>query len=901
MRQGFKIPHAKVRFDFIFHHKIFFWEVHIRFSTGIIKTESFTTHRKEGKIIPPQRWKAVNMDKVREIFEKDSTPLANDKLKAYIKSVFLSGGSVLNETNEIEIEMAFNSIKKRARARGWVKPSHNAKLHASAWPTWKKKLYQQLYNRGFSTNELAEHSVFKDDFAYCADKESAVRNFARSIPGCSAKKRREAIARRKVETKPPSLPVRRWPEAEIIEVPKTNWERPGQRVAYFSYGPYRVAGWRRGLFTLGGLIFALEGCHFPVFAGGFLSKDWIQAEIKKLSEGVPKRFVQDIIHHVKEETVKALQYVLPRFKKPDGTFIRWYIMASKPVDGKYGEDILRRLQELMPNNMRQYSTGGEKIEVTMPDGRSSIYHGVVLPKRSRLPAKYMSAKVERDIEDVEEQTSREYPHLWVHGTSASAIYKPAGERMVPYISLPAFHKLEAEDKKISENQVGMAVVEEMPDGDRLIHFWSFRDLIAQEREFITGIKDGASDLHKKIVEVLKRSGARHPGRLIDDLNRLYGIEIDQKRLEEEIKFLVEPKRSTRLTWPGLQYDEASQRYDFHLDWIQETLRYVFPSLDKEGWHEDSFLFFGCLHAGYTTTDYEFVMRKFVEKILQYNIKVFCGIGDFIAGLAHSMMHRGEIFQMNNTDQEQFAGEMLATIIYRVFTSRFEKKLEASKEKTLSREEVLSLVDECLLLFLIKKGNHDRWQERDGNTALDTFYRVLKSLLIQYIHAYLFGKGFAEVDPRQIIERKMVFLPEYRPIYTLASGIKVGLTHPHMARADTTSLRAEKALRKFSNKWGCQVVGIANFHVATSIHKWWPHIGQTVAVQTGTEVIDTDFELNKLKDLDFGPLYLKVLSYKGRIYRTTITAFNKPLLEDPYRKDIDVQAFKKKLGLLGYTN
>lgn len=850
--------------------------------------------------MPPQRWNNVDMDRVRKIFQEDSTPAANDKLRVYIQSEVLSGYAGSAKVKARDLELAFNSIKARARRRGWVKPSHNAKHHASAWPSWKKKLYAQLYNRGLRSNELAEHPVFRDDFASCMDTESAVKNFARSVPGCSAKKRREAMAIKKMEVKPPSLAARRWPEAEIIEVSKVNWERPGKRIAYFSYAPYRVDGWRRGLFTLGGMIYALEGCHFPVFAGGFLSKKWVQAEIKKLSEGVSKRFMQDIVVHVKEEIVKALQYVLPRFKAPDGTFSRWYMMACEPVDGPHGEEILRRLQELMPDNMRQYSTGGEKIEVKMPDGQPSIYHGVVLPKRSRLPAKYMSAKVERDIEDVEEQTSREYPHLWVHGTSATAIYKPAGERMVPYISVPAFHKLEAQDKKIAENQVGMVIVEEMPDGDRLIHVWSFRDLIAREREFITGIKDGATDLHKKIVEILKRKGARHPGRLADDLKEDYNLKVNQEELVKEIAFLVEPKRSPRLTWPGLQYDKASQRYDLHRDWIQETLRYVFPPFDKEGWHEDSFLFFGCLHAGYTTTDYEFVMQKFVEKILQYDIKVLCGIGDFIAGLVHSMMHRGEVFQMNNTDQEQFAGEILATIIYRVFTSRFEKKLEELKDKTLAREDILSLIEKCLPLFLIKKGNHDRWQERDGNTALDTFYRVLKSLLIQYLHAYLASKGFIDINPREIVEKKMVFLPEYRPVYTLPSGIKVGLTHPHMARADTTSLRAEKALRKFANKWGCQVVGVANFHVAISIHKWWPHIGQTVAVQTGTEVIDTDFELNKLKDLDFGPMYLKVLSYKGRVYRTTIAAFNKPTLEEPYRKDIDVQALKKKLGLLGYV-
>lgn len=846
--------------------------------------------------MPLQKWN-VDMEKVQKIFIENKSPGANDLLREYLaKEIFpLREGASDDEKakRDQELHLAFLSTQKRARQRGWFQKYHNSCFHASAWPGWKKKLYTQLHNKGLGEEELAEHNVFKEDFAACNDTKSAVRNFARSLRECSAKKRNEAIAKRKAEVKPPDLPTRRWPEAEVIEISQEAWDRPGSRVAYFSYGPYRAEGWRRGLFVLGGLIFALEGCRFPVFAGGFLSKEWVTDELKRLSEGVPKQFLPDVESHVMEETARALQWVLPRFKRPDGKLTRWYMMDSKPFDGPHGKEIIKRLQALRPEDVRQYKTGGEKVEVRM-DGQPSVYHGVVLPKRSRLHSKYMSAKVETDIEDVEDQTSRDYPHLWVHGTSATAIYKPAGERTVPYISIPALKKLEAEDKKIAENQVGITIVEEMPDGDRLVHVWNFRDLIANEREFITGIKEGATDFHKKIAEILKREGARHPGRLADDLD------VEQSKLEEEIKFLVEPKRSLRLTWPGLHYDEASQRYDFHLDWIQEVLRYVLPSLDKDGWHEDSFLFFGCLHAGYTTTDYEFVVEKFVEKILQYDIKILGGIGDFIAGLAYYMMHRGEIIgSLNNTEQEQFAGEIKATIIYKVFVTRFEKWLKGLNGRIPSKEEVLAAVDLYLLLVFIKKGNHDRWQERDGNTALGTFYRVLVSLLIKHIGTYLSGKGFVGIDVREIVEKKMVFLPEHRPVYTLPSGIKVALIHPHMARADTTSLRVEKALKKFS-KLGCQVVGVANFHVATSVHKWRPKTGQAIAVQIGTQVIDTDFEYNKLKDLDFGPMYLKVLSYKGRIYRTTVAAFNKPILEEPYRKDIDVPELKKKLGLLGYS-
>ncbi|QQG45624.1 MAG: hypothetical protein HYW89_01750 [Candidatus Sungiibacteriota bacterium] len=713
--------------------------------------------------------------------------------------------------------------------------------------------------------------------------------------GWPAAKTTATSPRTKREEKPPEFLQRRWPEPETIEVPRDKWERPGARVAYLSYSAYRNSGWRQGLPQLAVEIAANYGCHFPVFAGGLLDKEWVQKEVKRLTANFGRRYAGEITEHVKDEIVRALLSTLPKSKKPDGSLARWYLMASIPYDGpeQQAEAILRRLQELR-EDVRQYKTGGERIEIKQPDGRPSIWHGVVLPKKRRLSSKYMSAKPERDIEDVEDQTSRGYPDLWVHGTSATAIFKPSGERAVPYITLPAIHKLEAEKKQIAENQVGLAIVEEMPDGDRLIHWWSLRDLIARERGFITGIKEGATDLHKKIVAIIKREGARHPGRLADELG------IDRQTLNQEIQFLVEPKRSGRLTWPGLQYDEHSQRYDFHGDWTQEMLRYALPR-DGEGWHEDSFLFFGCLHAGYTTTDYDFVVKNFPEIILKYGIKVLAGVGDFIAGLHHSFMHKGEIFQLNNTEQEQFAGEIVATVIYKVFTARFEEALKLFEGRTPTTEEITSLVDKSLLLFLIKKGNHDTWQEYDGNTALQKFYDTLTALLPYHLRVYLAGKGFTTIDPTAIVRKKTVLVPEHRPVYTLPSGINVGLTHPHMARADTTSLRAEKALKFFAQRYGCQVVGVANFHVAVCAHKWWPKNGQCVVMQTGTEVILTDFEYNKLKGLDFGPLLLKTLSYKGRIYRTTMAAFNKPLLteEEIPPKWTDVTKLKKRLGLLGY--
>src|SRR3989344_3292293 len=312
----------------------------------------------------------------------------------------------------------------------------------------------------------------------------------------------------------PILATRKWGEPQTVLTPGS---RTGeiQKVAYVSHALFGNEGWRAGLLRFAGEVIRLEEAHFVVFAGGIVNKDWFKREVAGLSKGYSKEYTPSITAHIEDEVARALAAHLPRFKYPDGSFKRWYIMTSRPFDGVHGDRIIRKLQ-VYRDDVRHYREGGERIEVRQPLGKKSIFHGVVLPKASRLPARYMSAKIERDILDVEGQTSRELPDLWVHGTSATAVFKPSGERKVPYISIPALEKLEAGDVKIAENQVGITIVEETSSGRR-IHVWSFRDFIAQERLNITGIKDGATKLQRAIVEIIKREGARHIGRLADEL------------------------------------------------------------------------------------------------------------------------------------------------------------------------------------------------------------------------------------------------------------------------------------------------------------------------------------------------------------------------------------------------
>ena len=696
---------------------------------------------------------------------------------------------------------------------------------------------------------------------------------------------------------------RSWPEPEILEITEEAWRRPGTRRGYTSRWDYKGPGYRSGIILEDCLKFVEEGCNFIDFAGGVTNKEYIKKELRRRFKAVKPSLRGGVTEHFLTESAKELASVIPKIKKPVSVwadkskpeFVRFYISTSRVYDGPYseryestyGEEIARRLQALRPDDIRLENEGSTRLEVK---GVGEI-DWVISPMKHRLPSKYYSAAAEREIEDKAGQSDQPLPDLYVVGTQASAIHKTGGskdmpnvgEKDRPYITIPASCRLEA--TTVAENQEGIVIAESV-NGNRFVRYWNFKDLIHREKQFITGIKEGASELHKKIVDVIKNHGAMTVGLLADKL------EVDRQTVEREIKFLEEPKMSTRKTWPGLFYNPKSQRYDFHLDWLQERLRYRLP----ENYVEDTFLFFGCLHAGYTTTDYEHFVKEYPEIIVDHKVKNLVGLGDFIAGLKHSLMHRGEIIgALNNTDQEIFAAELVSTIRFKAFKRLFEDALLKFTDKKPNAEELKSIISNPLVLtdFVYIDGNHDGWQLAEGTTPLVTFHDKMEKILTREINALLVANNLPAIDIDGLVDKKLIHLPDFEPVYKLPSGLTLGCRHPGMARADTTSLRAQKALDAF----GTQIAGIANFHVATTVRKWRPDLGQCVAIQAPTQVIYTPFEGSKMKKLDFGPVFLRTLSSNRRIYMDETAYFNKPMLKEPSLKWIDVDKLKDSLGLL----
>lgn len=694
-----------------------------------------------------------------------------------------------------------------------------------------------------------------------------------------------------------------WPEPEVLEISEEAWHRSGARRGYMSRFDYKGPGYRSGIILEECRKLVEEGCHFIGIVGGLISKSYVKKELRRRFKGVKTHLRDSVTEHFLNEAAKELASVIPKIKKPISIwadpakleFVRFYISTSPIYDGPYseryestyGEEIARRLQTLRQDDIRLENEGSARLEIK---GVGEI-DWIISPTKHRLPTKYYSGAAEREIEDKSGQSDQLLPDLWVVGTPASAIHKTGGSKKMPnigekdrpYITVPASCRLEA--STVAENQEGIVTVNSIDD-NHFVRFWNFKDLIHKEKLFITGIKDNATELHKKIVEVIKEHGAMTIGLLSDKIN------VDRQTIEAAIKFLEEPKMSDRKTWPGIFYNPKSQRYDFHLDWLQERLRHRLP---KE-YTEDVFLFFGCLHAGYTTTDYEHFVKEYPEIITKYKVKMLVGLGDFIAGLKHSLMHRGEIIgALNNTDQEIFAAELASTIIFNSGKKRFENALLKFADRKPTKDELKTIITDPLIFvdFDYIDGNHDGWQLMEGTTPLVTFRDKLKIILVREISALLISKNLPAIDIDSLIETKLIHLPDFRPIHKLASGLTLSCRHPGMARADTTSLRAQKALAAL----GTQTVGIANFHVATTVRKWQPDLGQCVAVQAPTQVIYTPFEGSKMKKLDFGPILNRILSHNGRIYMDETAYFNKPLLKEPLPKWIDVDKLKESLGLL----
>ncbi len=714
------------------------------------------------------------------------------------------------------------------------------------------------------------------------------------------------------------------------------------RIGLMSRIDYGSDGFRQGLIDLAAEIFRKEDVHFVILAGGLVSGRAVAKKLKtiirdfKLLEKPQKKLLKElgkvkddikklemkkerILSEQRElnrlrarltEIEKELDTIdpqlrilsqkirdlspevmaeklakhLPHFKNAKGETVKFYVVLSEAYDKAVGIETGMLLARLRPQNeMRLYEDNAVSLPLWSGKPHEKKLEVLTPVKAVWMRGDYYSTPVERMIKDRSKQSASSAPDLRIAGCFGSSITKPKGEAKVPYVSVPVLSRIE--ETTVNENQIGVQVVE--VESDRavpVVRNYPFKDLISRERTFI-GLPAEMSPRRRKCIESLKEHGKRTTGLISDDTG------LSRECVKKTLDKLLVKRGKLRKKWPGVVYDEMSDRWDFALEWVMKKLAYPLPEGECK---VDSIVKVCCTHFGSLDTDYWYLINEVPKVMLAHNADILVNAGDSVEGLKHNMMERGELYAgMNLTQQERGSGLMFAGIILEVFRVRFDKLLSGLDAKNLPKEEVAKLLLAALALYIYIFGNHDLWDTDSGHQPLATKIRTMVLKITEEIEKILAEKGLKKVDNLiSLVRSKIVTCPEKR--FTLPSGLRMAVMHPHMSRAKTTSLRPQEML-DFADD--CQVVIGGNFHVGEELEVWEPTLGQRVCVEIGTAKHGSPFEDNKLKIVDQGFARLRVESINGRIVSSENTFYSN---EDIGQKKLDPEKpfrdFLKGIGL-----
>ena len=209
-----------------------------------------------------------------------------------------------------------------------------------------------------------------------------------------------------------------------------------------------------------------------------------------------------------------------------------------------------------------------------------------------------------------------------------------------------------------------------------------------------------------------------------------------------------------------------------------------------------------------------------------------------------------------------------------------------------------MVNKAFLLFIYILGNHDLGEGGDGHEPLVVFRGVLVRFLTDHIHENLSAQKLPYQPLTKLVEGKVLC----QEFYDLPSGLKLSIQHPHMSRAKTTSIRPQEMM-DYGKRMGCQVTIGANFHVKESVDEWDQDLGQCHCQEIGTMKHGSSFERHKMKMVDQGVGFLRILSRKdqhfkssNRIFMTETAFYGAPKPVPPIDGLEMVNEFVKKLGV-----
>lgn len=637
-----------------------------------------------------------------------------------------------------------------------------------------------------------------------------------------------------------------------------------------------------------------ESTHFNVLAGGLVAQksivEQMKAFVKERCKGLNSKDRAERKAEFEEtflrKCAKELAKIIPTVSRPDlgdgkkTKIVDLFIVPSPAFDGEVGERIALLLSEER-DDIRVMNSAGDRFLVKYVNKLIWVLTPV---KAVWMRGDYFSTAVERVIKDKIKQTSQGSPDLYVVGCFGSSIHKPQGELKYQYVTVPVCHRLE--DTRVAENQVGVAVLEFPPDGG--IHRYrvhSLKDMVARELSFVVHPNRVTAN-QKKIIEIIKSRGWVTPGIVRSEL----GISIEDIKKEMESLMRKKTFRRNGENWPGIYYQEQSRKYYFDLKHLQTKLRYA-PLTGS--FQEDRIVSFACLHAGSVETDYNFFVNRVPEIILEQNAQLFVGAGDIIEGNEHDLMIKGEIVAgANNTAQEKWAANMVGMVMAKVFKARFDQAMKNLDKNKFTQENIIELVRLSLIAFNVIPGNHDLWSTKHGHTPLEIFRATLEAFLNEKIQQILSNYKLPFIPVASIVGDKIT----NENIYNLPSGLKLSVQHPHMSRAKTTSIRPQEMM-DFGKRIGCQVTIGANFHVGETVNEWDMDLGQCVCQEIGTVKHGSNFERNKMKTVDQGVGYLRVVSKDKRIVMTEsiFDGANNPT--SPINNNDVVNMYLQKIGIV----
>ncbi len=692
------------------------------------------------------------------------------------------------------------------------------------------------------------------------------------------------------------------------------------RIGLLSRIDFGSDGFRQGLLQLAAERFAAEDVAFVVLAGGLVSGKsvaektrilkkehqslarQIKAKAKELKKADDAKRIAQLekeiaklkraAHKVTrqlaaltpDEMAKTLNACLPHFKDGQGRPIKLYFVPSPVYDKAIGEETAVRLVDLRKQGaMRVLKTGGDRLPLWEGKPHQRNLEVLTLDKQAWLRGDYHSTPVQRRIKDKRRQTSSGVQiDIQVVGSVGVSIMKPEGNWPIGFVAVPALHRLD--DTGVAETQVGVQVLEiEHARRNPTLRSYSFKDLLSHERSFI-GMPQDPSSRQRLCLNVLRHHGRSTTGFIAGEVG------LTKENVRSTLTSLLSTKYHKRYkTWPGLVYDEPSDRWDFDLSWVQRELRYSHPQGELK---HDTVVAICCMHAGSRDTDYKHFLTEVPRVMLESGSKMLVSAGDHVEGTSHDLLMKDEIILgFDNTRQERLAAHMIATVLYKVFEERFDAGAKASSLKT--RDSIVALVDDALPLFRYVPGNHCGWIGRAGVKPLVTMVHEIEKLLTEWIEDHLASKNMSVDRIMSLVGRHVETVGDGK--FDLPSGIRMGMTHPHMGGSETISSSAQKALMLYRD---CQVVVIGNFHTAVVVEEWDQKLGQRVCIQIPTMKHGSPFEHSKLKTVDQGFGLLEVTSVGGRIIGTRTTFHSNDKIKPEDRRWDSEKPFKDFLNLFG---